>query len=170
MTIQTLRLFIRKFEAADSQNLFELDSDSEVMKFISGKKPQSIADSTIAINRQLAYYEKHKGLGIFPAVLADTNEFIGWCALKLLDTSDKIEVGYRLKKRFWGKGYATELTKALLKYGFENLNLKEIYAVTHPNNSASQNVLIKSGLKLIGTDTYYNNEVSLFRIENKSST
>lgn len=98
MKLKTQRLLIRKFESADAQVLFELDSDPEVMKFISGKMPLSIADSAKAINRQLVYYERHKALGIFPAFLIDTKEFIGWCALRYLDTSDKIEVGYRLKK------------------------------------------------------------------------
>ena len=60
--------------------------------------------------------------------------------------------------------------KALLNYGFENLNLKEIYAVTHLDNIASQKVLIKSGLKRIGQDTYYNNKVTLFKIENQIKT
>lgn len=166
MTIKTERLLIRNFELRDAQNTFELDTDDDVMRFIGGKRPEFVEDSIATLERQFIYYEKHPGLGMFACELIDTGEFIGWGALKYLDTSDKIEVGYRLKKKFWGKGYATEITKALLKHAFVNLKLTEVYAVTHPDNLLSQNVLKKSNLKFIGTEKYYGEDLRLFKIDN----
>jgi len=111
MKIKTERLLIRNFELSDAQNIFELDTDPDVMRFIGGKMPESIEDSIATLKRQFIYYEKHPGLGVFACELNETNDFIGWGALKYLDKSEKIEVGYRLKKKFWGYGYATEITK-----------------------------------------------------------
>jgi len=65
-------------------------------------------------------------------------------------------------KKSWGNGYATEITKALLIHAFENVKLKEVHAVTHPDNIASQNVLKKAGLKFIGMDKYYEKDVKVF--------
>lgn len=167
MKVRTDRLLIRNFILSDAKLIFELDTDPDVMRFIGGKRPESIDDSIATLERQFVYYRKHPGFGVFAVVLNDTNEFIGWGALKYLDTSDKIEVGYRLMKKFWGNGYATEITFALLKHAFENLKLNEVYGVTQPDNYASQKVLKKAGLKYFETAKYYNADLEVFKIENK---
>ena len=166
MEIKTQRLLIRNFVIDDAEKIFELDTDPDVMRFIGGKRPESVEDSCETLKRQFIYYEKNPGLGVFACELNDTGKFIGWGALKYLDTSDKIEVGYRLRKKFWGFGYATEITKALLKHAFENLHLKEVYGVTQPDNTASQKVLLKAGLEFNGIDKYYNTDLKVYKILN----
>lgn len=72
-------------------------------------------------------------------------------------------------KKFWGKGYATEITFSLLEHAFKNLKLNEVYGVTQSGNYASQNVLKKAGLKYIETTKYYNADLKVYKIENKST-
>ena len=73
-------------------------------------------------------------------------------------------MGYRLHKKFWGKGYATELAKALIDWEFKHLSIDKIVAVIHPENKASQHVLEKAGMIFVGKSTYFNNEVFRFEI------
>ncbi|HHT9897356.1 TPA: GNAT family N-acetyltransferase [Legionella pneumophila] len=82
------------------------------------------------------------------------------------DNQPQIEVGYRLHSRYWGKGYATELTTALIKWGFDNLDIPNLLAVVEPNNEASHKVFLKAGMINTGTTTYWNHEVTCFKIKN----
>ena len=87
--------------------------------------------------------------------LKTTNEFMGWYILKQLPDDGEVEVGFRLKKKFWGRGYSTEAGKALLKHGFETVGLNRIAAIVRPDNLASQSVIKKIGLIKEGTGTFY---------------
>ena len=90
---------------------------------------------------------------------------IGWVMLRPINDSSYVEVGYRLPQSSWGKGYATEATLALLDYGFNAVGLDEITAVTHADNTASQHVLTKAGLKRDGTLNYNGRgEIPFFRL------
>jgi len=91
MKIKTERLLIRNFELTDAQNIFELDTDPDVMRFMGGPMQISIDDSIATLERQFIYYGKHPGLGIFECELNDANEFIGWGALKHLDNRIKLK-------------------------------------------------------------------------------
>ncbi len=84
-----------------------------------------------------------------------------------MDNTEEIEVGYRLLKKFWSQGYATEMSKALIEYGFNQMKLDKIVGITHPENFASQNVLTKAGLVYVREDHFYNLDVKYFRIINK---
>jgi ribosomal-protein-alanine N-acetyltransferase len=66
------------------------------------------------------------------------------------DFSPCIEIGWRLHKKIWNKGYATEGAKACLKYGYENLNLQDVYSFTSKNNKRSEHVMEKIGMIKIG--------------------
>jgi len=167
MTIDTERLFLREFLPEDAGQVYKLHSDPDVMKFISTPMAQSVDDADRFIEKQLRYYREYEGLGIFPVFTREHGLFAGWAALKQLDLSSKIEVGYRLHKKFWGMGFATEITRRLLRHAFEDLQLTEIYAVTDPRHLRSQQVLTKCGLRLIGTDHFYQKDLFVFRITNK---
>lgn len=81
-----------------------------------------------------------------------------------LNNSNGVEVGYRLKKDLWGNGYATEITRILLQYGFNHLNLTEIWGTTHPDNIGSQKVLLKAGLLPEGEAAFHDG-CKIFRIK-----
>ena len=80
---------------------------------------------------------------------------MGWYILKHLLETGEVEVGFRLKKKFWNQGYSTEAGKALMQHGFETVGLERIIAIVRPDNLASQAVIKKLGLKEEGTGTYY---------------
>ena len=117
------------------------------------------------------YGRVNYGLGIFRAsrrdagaatVRGDAGAFIGWGCLKYTPPTCDVEVGYRLLHEAWGQGYATEIATALVRYGFGTLTLDRIIGVTHPGNTASQRVLLKSGLADAGWGRYYGKRLRLF--------
>ncbi len=146
ITLKTPRLQLRPFVESDLNNLIELDHDPEVMKYLGGKitpleEIQKILP--LLIERQTRWLN----YGTWCADLISTGENIGWFTLKPVPAlNNEFEVGYRLKQKFWGQGYATEGSRFLVEYGFNTLNLPKIIGLTDLNNKASQHVLMKSGL------------------------
>jgi ribosomal-protein-alanine N-acetyltransferase len=92
-------------------------------------------------------------------------ELIGFCGLQFVHKSSEIEVGFRFAKRCWGRGLATEAAQASVRYGFERLALDRIIGLTHPDNTASQRVLEKAGLRYEKDAFYYNARVRYYAIE-----
>lgn len=138
------------------------------MKYISTYTGEEITidQCKASIQRAQQYYKDHPGLGIWVTCLKDTDEEIGWTALKHLDTTEDVEIGYRYLKKYWGYGFATEASIALVHYGFDNLNLKQIAAVALPENEASIKVMKKAGLYFSGMAHYYGADVVYYIIEN----
>lgn len=143
-------MLLRQFTTRDVENLHRLDSNPEVMKYISNGVPATRERTEEVIRLIVAKTEQWKKYGCWVAEVKDSREFIGWFALKPLPQIEDIEVGYRLLPEYWGKGFATEGSKALIDYGFRDCQLEKIVAITHPQNLASQKVLLKCGLKQIG--------------------
>lgn len=143
------RLQLRRFTVADGALLQRLNSDPEVMRYLGGVER---AEDTQAMleGRILSYYEEHPGLGVWATLERSSGECIGFHLLNHIRGEALIQVGYRLFPQFWGSGYATEMSVALLRYGFANLGLPSICAITHPDNHGSQRVLLKSGLERRG--------------------
>ena len=86
-------------------------------------------------------------------------EFTGWTCLKHLDNTDEIEIGYRYFPQFWGLGLCTEISTALLEYGFLKVGLDRIVGISNPENKASIRVLEKIGLKYERNAHYYGVDV-----------
>lgn len=152
--IESERLYLREFELKDINDYFRLNSDPDVMKYI-GPPSTDIKIIKSYINRNINYYIDHPGLGRWAAFEKETDKFIGFFELAHLDKTEEIEVGYRLHKKYWGKGYATEMTKVLIDYGFNKIGLDEIAGITHPKNFASQKVLLKCGLRYVEDAVFY---------------
>jgi RimJ/RimL family protein N-acetyltransferase len=154
--LETGRLYLRRFDPNDAPLLFELDSDPEVMRFISKGVPTPLAQiQSEILPRVLGYYEKFNGLGVWAAHWSQNGEFIGWFHLR----PDKIEpaeleLGYRLRREFWGRGLATEGARALIEKGFRDWRADKICARTLVGNLASQRVMLKAGLCFEKTFVY----------------
>jgi RimJ/RimL family protein N-acetyltransferase len=149
--IETRRLLLRRFTEADAVNLFDLDSDPEVMRFLTGGKPTSrevIRNETLP--RFFHYYDRFGGLGFWAAIEKSTGDFVGWFELRPHENDDpgEVELGYRLKRSAWGKGYATEGSRALICKGFTELGVQRVVAKTMAVNTASRRVMEKTGLTL----------------------
>jgi RimJ/RimL family protein N-acetyltransferase len=164
-TLETERLLLVPLEMKHIDNLADLDSDSEVLRYITDGVPRDRKHQEEGVPRVMKYMEENSGLGLWVTYLKDTNEFVGWYILKHLPNDGEVEVGFRLKKQFWGKGYSTEAGKALLKHGIETLGLKRIAAIVRPDNFASQAVIKKIGLKEEGTGTFHGIHCLYFGLE-----
>lgn len=165
--LKTQRLYLKEFEDCDAENLYRLDNDSRVMRYISSYtgNEKTLEECLSTIQSQKLYYSINEGMGIWPVFQLADDLFTGWAALKYLASTDDVEVGYRFLPEFWGKGYATEITKALIGYGFERLGLNKICAVAMPENKASVRVMEKSGMHFVKYDFFYNCNVSYYEIE-----
>ena len=149
--LETERLVLRRFTEADVDDLFDLDGDPEVMRFVTGGKPtprEVIRDEILP--RFLHYYERCDGLGFWAAIERSTEEFLGWFHLRPPEGGgpDEVELGYRLKRSAWGRGYATEGSRALIHKGFAELGVRRVVASAMAVNTASRRVMEKAGLTL----------------------
>jgi RimJ/RimL family protein N-acetyltransferase len=147
--LETERLVLRAFTDADADRLFALDNDPEVMRFINGGKPTS--RETIqahTLPRLLHDSPCFSTRGYWAAEEKATGTFLGWFEFRPLDEhcAAVVELGYRLNKAAWGKGYATEGSRALISKGFTDLGVERITANTMAVNARSRRVLEKAGL------------------------
>jgi [ribosomal protein S5]-alanine N-acetyltransferase len=153
--LETKRFFLRELIEEDVDGFHELDSDPEVHRYL-GNSPVSDKQKLLEIIKFVQQQYNENGIGRWAIIDKNTNEFIGWCGLKLVkDTinnqSHYYDLGYRLIRKHWGKGIATETAKASIEYGFNVMKLKEIIAAIHCDNVASNNVVKKLGFELIET-------------------
>ena len=161
--IETERLILRKILPTDLDGMFELDSNPEVHRYLGNNPFTHKAQSEEIINSVMKQYEEF-GIGRWAMVNKQTHEFMGWSGLKyntdsLNNHSKFYDIGYRIIKRYWGYGYATESSFAALDYGFNTLNLDTIYGITEKGNDASHKVLLKIGLKYI--EDFYDEKAQL---------
>jgi RimJ/RimL family protein N-acetyltransferase len=152
--LETERLTLRRFTMADLDNLVVLDGDPEVMHFITGGRTTSREElETDFLPAFLSYYERFDGYGFWAAIEKSTGEFLGWFHFRPPPDApeDEPELGYRLRKVAWGKGFATEGSRALIHKGFTEFGVRRVTAYTMSVNKASRGVMEKSGLSFVRT-------------------
>lgn len=145
--IETERLLLKEWEPKHLEALASLNADPEVMEYF---------PKVLTFEESKAQYEfmikRHQEIGycFLATEIKSTGETIGIIGLNIpvtpLPFAPCTEVGWRLAKKYWGKGYAQEGARACLKYGFDNLALKEIVAITAVGNQRSRNVMEKIGM------------------------
>jgi [ribosomal protein S5]-alanine N-acetyltransferase len=165
--IETARLIMREVSEIDAQGFFELDSDPEVHRYLGNNPVKTIEESENVIRRIQKQYEEN-GIGRWAVVDKETGAFMGWSGLKW-ETSSKdgaryYDLGYRLIRKYWGRGIATETAIESLKYGFEKMKLKEIFAAAHVENIASNRILRKTGFQFLETIEAFGAEHNWYRI------
>ncbi|MEL6275857.1 MAG: GNAT family N-acetyltransferase, partial [Bacteroidota bacterium] len=144
----TNRLLLRPFRLTDAPAFFALNDDPEVMRYVPDSPFRNIAEARTFLANYLPIYET--GYGRLGIVRKFDNTFVGWCGLKPSSYNGVVDLGFRLHRQFWNRGYATEASKKCLRYGFEELNLDRIVGRCAERNLASQRVLIKIGMRLVG--------------------
>jgi len=152
--LETERLVLRRFTEDDVENLVELDGDPDVMRFINGGRPTTREEiESEELPAFLSYYERFAGYGFWAAVEKSTAQFVGWFHFRPPDAArpDDVELGYRLRKSVWGKGYATEGSRALIEKGFAETSAQRVFASTMVVNVASRRVMEKAGLRFVRT-------------------
>ncbi|WP_459248901.1 GNAT family N-acetyltransferase [Streptomyces youssoufiensis] len=150
--VRTERLTLRRFTAADVENLVALDSDPRVMRFLTGEPtPRAVIENEVLPKILLDY--RLGPAGRWAAVERATGSFLGWLSLQPpADGSvTDVELGYRLKASAWGRGLATEGARALIDKGFAELGVQRVWAETMAVNTASRRVMEKAGLRYVRT-------------------
>ncbi len=153
--LKTERLTLRRITPADLDDMASMNADPKVMRYVGDGKPRTREQSLAGIKRALRIYENYPGLGVFVAEEKRTHQFVGVVHLVYVINTVEVEIGYRLARSAWGKGYATEGAGALLRYGFETVGLDRIIGLTYPANKPSQRVLEKIGLEYRGMGHYF---------------
>ena len=159
--LETERLILRELRESDLEGIFKLDSDPLVHKYL-GNKPIKTKEKAAKIIQFVQHQYKSLGIGRFAAIEKSSDDFIGWSGLKLNNgekealngKSDFYDIGFRFIPRFWGKGYATESSVAVLEFGFNKLNIETICGAAETGNLASNRVLQKIGLNFINEFLY----------------
>ena len=159
MFLETSRLILRPITFDDLDNLVILDSDPDVMRFINGGIP--INRDAIAKNflPYVMSYDERDNLGFWTIVDKSHQEFIGWIFLRPevdfellrqlnLAENNAVELGYRIRKQSWSKGYTTEASQALVHKSFNESDTQKIVAWALAENKASIGVMEKIGMKL----------------------
>ena len=140
---ETDRLIVRQYVfETDAENFHLLNGDDEVMRFIRATKSKEECDAFL--KQIIESYKVNPLLGRWAAEEKAARKFIGSFAIIPIEGTTDIQLGYALLKENWGKGYASELTKAGLVYYFKNSNANHIYAIADQANTASHNVLLKN--------------------------
>ncbi len=152
--LETERLALRHFTGADVDRLVALDSDRAVMKFLTGGRPtprDTIVDEVLP--RLIASYDDIDGYGVWAADERASGQFVGWFALQPREGrgADEPELGYRLRRASWGRGYATEGSRALIRKAFTELGALSVLAETMAVNLASRRVMERLGMTHLRT-------------------
>jgi RimJ/RimL family protein N-acetyltransferase len=153
--LETDRLILRQFTEDDLEHLVELDSDPEVMHYINGGHPTPRDVLQEDLTWYIGYYTRSPGFGFWAVIEKSSGEFLGWFHFRPDPHSGgnpaETELGYRLRKSAWGKGYGTEGSRALINKGFIELGVRRVVASADADNIASRRVMEKAGLVLVRT-------------------
>jgi RimJ/RimL family protein N-acetyltransferase len=145
--LETDRLIIRRLTTADFDELTLLDSDPEVTRFITGGVPEF---DEAMLQAWLAQYERWPAYGTFAAIERSSGRFLGWFHLRPEGGhDDEPELGYRLRRDAWGKGYATEGSRALIDMAFRELGATRVWAGALAIHAASRRVMENVGMRFV---------------------
>ncbi len=164
--LETKNLIINAPESTDFHDLYTLQSDPDVMKYI-GQGVRTETEVMSGLEKAIAHYKKY-AFSLGSVIEKENQQFVGRAGLIYLaydDNQPDIEVGYALIKDAWHKGYGTELAKALIDWGFTHLTIEKLVGIVKPDNKASRRVLEKAGMRYIQNTTYWSNEVALYEIQ-----
>jgi len=161
------RLRFRETTPQDAQAMFDLNSDVDVLKYTGDQPFSSVQEA----QKFLANYTdfKKNGMGRWAVVRKVDHAILGWCGLKL-HPEGFVDLGYRLQRKYWSLGFATEASLACLAYGFNTLRLKEIVARSVPENKASIRIMEKCGMTFShkSFDELHNQEIVIYTITNEN--
>jgi len=142
------RLGFRNWQAEDLQRLAAINADPDVMEFFPGTKS---LQETIAFIGRMELLFAEKGYCYFAVDILESGAFAGFIGLCeqtfKADFTPCVDIGWRLSKDFWGKGYATEGAKRCLEFGFRNLHLPKIVAIAPKVNVRSLHIMEKIGME-----------------------
>jgi RimJ/RimL family protein N-acetyltransferase len=151
-TLYTERIRLEPLTADHTELLVELDSDAEVLRFIFGRALSRAEVLEQHLPRRLRPDGPPRGLGYWAGFSRDDGSYLGWWTLAVDDEDpDTAELGYRLRRDAWGRGYATEGSRAMLDHAFGTVGLTRVWGETMAVNAGSRHVMEKLGMRLVRT-------------------
>lgn len=166
--IETDRLIIREFEEDDDFSLYKIEGDPRIIEYIPWSKLSTLNDCRRQIKRYINDYKKSK-LSSWAVVAKETSEVIGLTQLIYSNKINGVELGTKILPEYWNMGYASELSKAIVHYGLNELGIEEITAVTDINNAGAIKSLINMGMTLKKYGYYNGSESAFYSLKKKSS-
>ncbi len=150
--LKTERLGFGYWTSEDLPLAQQLWGDPDVARFIGG--PFTNEQIRQRLERHLAYLRDY-GVQYWPIFLLETGEHVGCGGLQPYRMEEQIyELGFHLHRAYWGRGMAEEAAGAVIRFAFESLGLKTLFAGHHPDNAASRRVLEKLGFQYTGEEVY----------------
>lgn len=149
--IETKRLLLRRWKDTDLLPFIDINQDHEVMRYFPNLlTAKEVTDMYGRIENHFTDW----GYGLFAVEIKESAKFIGFVGLSHprfeSEFTPCVEIGWRIARSSWNKGYATEAAKEVLRYSFESLSIEEIYSFTALENTPSCRVMEKIGMKKIG--------------------
>ena len=166
MELTTERLHLRPFSAADHDAIHAVYADPEVMRHV-GHGAHRTMQETLTALRIYGDVLARSGYSFLAVTERDGGALVGDGGLHPL--GDDVELGYTLARAAWGRGYATELGRALLVHAFEVLEVPRVVAQVEPPNLASRHVLEKLGMTVRDERTAYGRPHLLYAVENPAA-
>lgn len=163
-TFETNRIQVRPRTLADLEECLSMDRDPEVTKFIPGPWADPVKHRAFVIERMNTDYPD--GLGYWSIIdLLDKNSFLGWVFLVPCDSHTKdAEIGWRLNRKSWGKGYGTEASALIVQHAFESMDLESIIAEIDPSNAGSIAVAKKLKMEFVEEKSTDGESVEIYRL------
>jgi len=146
--VVTERLFLRQFHLLDAEAIYQVFGDPQVMRFSDGVQIRKWAETWL--HTCIECYYRAWGFGPHAVVEKQSQDVLGYCGLFFfpdINGQPEVEIGYRLRRSAWGRGYATEAALAVRDFAFTTLGITRLIAIIDPSNTASLRVAQKVGMQ-----------------------
>lgn len=161
----TPRLLLRPLTMGDLDEIVALYSDQDVMLHI--PPLQTPEEIQVSLQQTISRFDEH-GWGVFAMIERREKRFIGCCGLQQLETTQMMEMVFTLAKSAWGKGYAIEASKLLLRKAFSDWSLETVFAIVQPGNTSWSHIMEKLGMQYVRNGEYYQKNCALYALEKPS--
>ena len=168
--IESERLLLRKFSLNDIEAVYQFNSNVELHRYTGDEIINSRQRAEQIIKDIWLKDYTNYGYGRWALIYKPENKIIGFAGLKYLAEIGETDIGYRILPQYWGKGLVSEISKQIILYGFNELNLKRIIGIAMPENIASFKVLEKIGFSFYKEDGYHgdDNTYNWYKIDRDS--
>jgi RimJ/RimL family protein N-acetyltransferase len=156
MILRTLRLRLEPVQDSHFEGLRALHSDPAAMRFLGGPKTDDEVRAWISAAQG---HWARVGFNWWSVIEQGNEELLGAVSTQHIenDETKPIEIGWRFRSEHWGKGYATEAGRAMLRFAFDEVGVREVYAVAKPENQASLRVMERLDMRYAGLRSFYGN-------------
>jgi RimJ/RimL family protein N-acetyltransferase len=170
-TLVTARLRLEPFTSDHVPGLHAINADPEVMRYISGR-PETLDETTAVVERVQRRWAE-SGFSWWSFIDRASGDIVGAGAVQHLrrqpapdpDPDCPLEIGWRLRRASWGQGLATEAAQAMGGFAFDTLSAEELYAVCHPDNTASARVMLRLGMEHRGLQTWFGKSLATYQVD-----